>query len=101
MRNIKKENARNKLKMVATKRMQTTMNGAIASIEQVFDHLWGQIKDNLTPEEEKLDELYEQLRNEILDKGNNQLRLLMSDLDGYEVEPIFYEFVLRKENGRG
>lgn len=98
MRNIRKENSRNKLKALTKKRIQTTMIGALASIEKFFGHLWGQNKDekDLSPQEKELDDLYEELRKEILDKGNNQIRLLNGELDNYDVELLMHEFILRK-----
>lgn len=84
--------------MIAAKRMQTIMIGALASIEKYFGDLWGQNEDGeLTEQQKKFDELYEFLRTEILDKGNHQIRLFNDDLENYDVDMLVYEFVLKKE----
>ena len=97
MRDIRKDNARNRLKSSVSRKIQTTRIGSLASIEKFFGHLWGQDKEGeLTEQEEVFDELYEKLRCEILDKGNNQIRIINNELDGYEVDVLRHEFILRK-----
>jgi vacuolar-type H+-ATPase subunit H len=67
------------------KRITTTMIGALASIEEHLD----------------LDEeQYAELRQEILDKGNAQIRELRRDLEHYDIHHKKVYFVpLRRENG--
>jgi|LakMenEpi03Aug12_release.lakeMendotaPanAssembly.Ray.scaffolds.fasta_scaffold210199_2 hypothetical protein len=61
--------AREKLYNVCSKRINTTMIGAIATIEKYVDG-----------------EQFEKIRSEILDKGNNQIRGLHQDFDNYKVD---------------
>jgi hypothetical protein len=69
---------------ILTKRFQTTMIGALFEFEKYFGHLWGLHKDEnqpLTKVEEDYRELWEDVRNQILNNGNNQLRKCLSDLN--------------------
>ena len=71
------------------KKIKTTMIGAIASIERIFGELWndGEID---SPEQAKLFEDFQALRNEILDNGNKQLREAKLELDKYNVTRRLY-----------
>lgn len=67
------------------KRLTTTMIGALASIEESL---------------ELDDEEYSQLRQDILDKGNAQIRELRKDLDNFEISYKKIYFVpIRRKNG--
>lgn len=90
-----KEESKRRLKTNAEKKMKTTFIGAIDSIEKKFGHLWGRGKTQLSPSERNWAELWEELRKEILDKGNNQLRNLKNEIDEYEVEWQKYHYEFR------
>jgi hypothetical protein len=85
-------------KNIITKRIQTTMIGAIFEFEQNFGYLWGQDKDDdaITPQEEKFRDRWENTRNEILNKGNNQLRKCLSDLEKTQNNNIKYNYNFKK-----
>jgi predicted hydrocarbon binding protein len=55
--------------------LRTSMIGSLDRIEQKFGHLWGHNKneDELTDEDEDMYEIYMELREEILDYGNEQI----------------------------
>jgi hypothetical protein len=73
-----------RLKFTLQKRIQTTMIGALARIEQHFGHLWGQDKDGeLSSLEEDFLDRWEFLRNDILNYGNRQIRQLNDDFYKY------------------
>lgn len=78
-----KELSKEKLLKITKKKVQTTMIGALHSIEQHFGFLWN--TDNPGPEENQLKEIFEDLRSEILDRGNNQIRNLESEFTNYEI----------------
>jgi len=59
------------------KKIETTMIGALSSIEDHFSFLF---KDN-----EEMLHIYQKLRSEILDKGNKQIRFLEIDLENYVI----------------
>lgn len=65
------------------KRIKTTMIGAISSIEDKLGFLW---EDN-----PKMFDLYQQLRSEILDKGNDQVRSIDGELSQYEISYNRYQ----------
>jgi hypothetical protein len=67
------------------KRITTTMIGALASIENLLD----------------LGDEYEELRQEILDKGNAQIRELKKDLEFYDIKHKKVYFIpLRRDHGK-
>lgn len=68
---------------ILTKRFQTTMIGALFEFEKHFGHIWGLHKNDdelLTQREEQYRNLWEDVRNQILNNGNNQLRKCIADL---------------------
>lgn len=93
-----------RLQFYVTKKIQTTMIGALARIENSFGFLWGQDKDPnepLTAEEERFQDMWDYLRNDILNYGNKQIRLLKDDF--YKYGGVFknsyrYKFPMIKDN---
>jgi hypothetical protein len=69
-------------KNLLTKRFQTTMIGALHEFEKAFGYLWGHDKDEQDLTDKELDFLdrWENVRNLILNNGNNQLRKTLLDL---------------------
>lgn len=60
----------------ATSSLKTLMIGSIDRIEQKFGDMWGHFKaeeEEITDEEEELYELFMELRESILDLGNEQI----------------------------
>jgi len=78
-----KELSRDRLLSAAKKKIQTTMIGSLSSIENHFGFLWE--GDNLTPEQTQLKNIFEDLRSEILDRGNTQIRNLEQEFLGYDI----------------
>ena len=85
-----KQKSRERLEKIATAKIRTTMIGAIASVEEHFGHLWGEGELDTTPEEEELREAFEDMRSEVLDKGNSQIRNLKAEIMQYDVEWLRY-----------
>lgn len=78
------------------------MIGAIASIEQRFGFLWGKDKQEYTEEENQLYEIWENLRKDILDKGNANIQKtidMLGPFDVYMGNPNTYIEFKRKNNG--
>jgi len=48
----------------------------------------------LTPEQEHMKELFEEVRSEILDRGNNQARNLEAEFANYEINWLRYQITL-------
>ena len=90
-----KEVSKERLLKIASKKIQTTMIGALSAIEASFGFLWGHDDDeSLSPEQEHMKELYDDLRSEILDKGNNQIRNLEAEFAHYDIHWLRYRMVL-------
>lgn len=69
------------------KKIQTTMIGALSSIEEHFGFLWN---DNFLSEQERsmIQDKFESLRSEILDKGNRQLRNVDAEFLEYTISHL-------------
>ena len=91
-----KEDSRNRLLKISAKKIQTTMIGALSSIENHFGFLWNHDDgdESLSSESQHMKQLYEDVRSEILDKGNNQIRNLEAELSQYDVEWLRYQMTL-------
>ena len=87
---------------ILRKKIETTMIGALSSIEDKFGFLWGNGQEEpLTDEQEIMKDLYNTVRSEILDRGNNQARNIDAELGQYEVEWKKYSMtipVINKDN---
>lgn len=91
-----------RLKFYMERRIETTMIGALARIEQNFGFLWGHNKDGeLTREEERFADIWDFTRNEILNHGNKQIRNLDTDFNRYGgvfKNNYHYTFKVNKNN---
>lgn len=86
-----KLDSKERLSKILKKKIQTTMIGALSSIEENFGFLWNNNSDKpLTKDQEELKNLYNKIRSEILDKGNNQARNIDAELSQYEIEWLRY-----------
>ena len=86
-----KETSKDRLYKISKKKVETTMIGALSSIEKHFGFLWGhESQEDLSPEEQHIKSIYDEVRSEILDKGNNQIRNLESEISQYEVKWLRY-----------
>lgn len=85
-----KLDSKERLSKILKKKIQTTMIGALSTIEENFGFLWDNKDGKLTKEQELMKNLYNKVRSEILDKGNNQARNIDAELAQYEVEWLRY-----------
>lgn len=83
-----KADSKDRLSKILKKKIQTTMIGALSTIEENLAFLWEQDNPNFSKEDMK--NLYNKIRSEILDKGNNQARNIDAELSQYEVEWLRY-----------
>lgn len=95
-------NCKKALKEHATTKLKTTMIGSLSKFESNFGFLWGHGKpvDELTEQELDFKEKWDATRNEVLNQGNNCLRSLMTEIDGYTVSfnKFEYNFTVKKES---
>lgn len=82
---IVNERSKTRLKKEIKKRIQTTMIGSLSSIEKYFGFLWGEESDSPTEREEQMREIFEEMRTEILDKGNTQIRNADAEIETYDI----------------
>lgn len=82
-----KEVSKDKLFKAAKKKLQTTMIGALSTIEESFGFLWGMDtpEEQRTEEQRKIQELFEDARAKILDRGNTQIRNLEVEFVNYDI----------------
>ena len=87
-----KEVSRDALFKASKKKIQTTMIGALSTIEEHFGFLWGLDSDEekLTPEQKHVRSIFEDIRAKILDRGNTQIRNLESEFVNYEISKKKY-----------
>jgi hypothetical protein len=79
--------SKDRLAKILKKKIQTTMIGALSSIEEHFGFLWsGENANN-----DDMRDLYHAVRSEILDKGNSQARNIDAELAQYDVEWLRYQ----------
>ena len=83
-----KTDSKDRLSKILKKKIQTTMIGALSSIEENLGFLWNEDNPKITKVE--MTEIYNKIRSEILDKGNNQARNVDAELAQYEVEWLRY-----------
>jgi len=82
-----KEDSKTRLSKIVKKKIQTTMVGAISSIEEHLGFLWESADDGeLTDAQAEFYVQFQKLRSEIFDKGNAQARNVDAELNQYEVE---------------
>lgn len=79
--------SKDRLSKILKKKIQTTMIGALSSIEEHFGFLW----EGDGKQSKEMQELYNKVRSEILDKGNNQARNIDAELAQYDVTWLRYQ----------
>jgi hypothetical protein len=85
-----KADSKERLSKILKKKIQTTMIGALSTIEENFGFLWNSPDGKLTKEQEAMKNLYNKIRSDILDKGNNQARNIDAELAQYDIEWLRY-----------
>lgn len=74
---------RKELGKKVSQRIKSSFIYPIAQLEEIFGDLWGEFKDEnepLTPEEQKMFDLFVQWRKSVLDYGNREIRLAENDI---------------------
>ncbi len=98
-----KEVSKDSLFKASKKKIQTTMIGALSTVEEHFGFLWGfEIPDDqLTPEQKHVKSIFEDVRAKILDRGNTQIRSLESEFVNYEISKKKYFINLPMAKNQG
>ncbi len=97
-----KYDSKDRLSKILRKKVETTMIGAISSIEDHFSFLWNAEDSEMTSEKKFMYEVFQKVRSEILDKGNTQARNVDAELNQYEVKWMRYslEMPIKQNGGR-
>lgn len=84
----RKQYVKDRLEYNISKKIRTTMIGALDSMEKNFGHLWGHglPENELTEEQLFWDEIWEETRAQILNKGNQQIRAAQDELSEYDMQ---------------
>jgi hypothetical protein len=77
-----------RLKRSIERKFRTTFIGALHAFESQFGAEWGgrEPVETLTERQFKLRRLWDKARTEVLNKGNDQLRAALAEIDEYTVE---------------
>lgn len=81
--------AQNKLINETGIQFMTVLIGSLARIEKRLGHLWGHELGpdaELTEEQAKYDDLYEELRKDILDHGHRVIRKMAHNVERYDIQ---------------
>lgn len=85
-----KSDSKDRLSKILKKKVETTMIGALSSVEEHFSFLWANDSGAQTPEQKIMYDLFQKVRSEILDKGNTQARNVDAELSQYDVNWLRY-----------
>lgn len=85
-------------------RMRTIMIGALSRMENSFGYLWNHGDDPQTTNQKQFADKWENLRLELLNHGNNQIRSATEDLryffDKQDKYMYNYHFTIKDKNRR-
>lgn len=93
-----KLDSKDRLAKILKKKVETTMIGALSSIEDHFSFLWESQDSDLTNEQKIMYDLFQKVRSEILDKGNSQSRNIDAELAQYEIKWLRYSINIPVKN---
>ena len=101
-----RSDSKDRLSKILRKKVETTMIGALSSVEEHFSFLWVNENGAQTPEQKIMHDLFQKVRSEILDKGNTQARNVDAELSQYDVKWLRYTVEMpianqSQEEGKG
>jgi hypothetical protein len=86
------------------KRFQTLMIGSLSRFEKTFGYLWNHGDEPRSSSEAEFLNKWKTLRNDLLNHGNNQIRLALDELDAFIYEnnkfKHQYKFTFNKNQDR-
>lgn len=90
-----KRASKERLLKICTTKIRTTMIGALESIEKRLSQYYN-VEEGQKPTNEQLaiKRLYDEMRQEILDKGNHQIRNIEKEFEQYEIDWKRYTLTL-------
>lgn len=94
------EQSKDRLLKISETKIKTAFIGAISSFEEAFGYLWGHNSPNPTAEQRRNKDIWDRIRKEIFDKGNNQIRGLKNEFDYYTIHWDRYYIEFRQPHTR-
>jgi len=90
-----------RLKKIITRKLQTSFIGAISEFELAFGDEWGHglPEEQLTDIQKARRDKWEQVRTNILNRGNAQIRALDAELDLHSIQFVGYRTIFGGEKG--
>ena len=85
-----KYDSKERLSKILRKKVETTMIGALSSVEEHLGFLWSGDGGELTEQQKAMYDIYQKIRSDILDKGNAQARNIDAELNQYDVKWLRY-----------
>ena len=90
-----KNDSKFRLSKILKKKVETTMIGALSSVEEHFSFLWtNKNGSDLSPEQKIMYDTFQKVRSEILDKGNTQARNVDAELNQYDIKWLKYSITI-------
>ena len=99
-KNKYKVDSKERLRRIIRKKIQTTMIGSLDTLEKHLGFLW----EGDDKESKEIKEIYNTIRQEILDRGNDQIRNIDTELNQYDIVWLRYHLTIpikrrNQENG--
>lgn len=95
------EESKQKIIECVNRHVRTTMVGAVATVEHYFGFLWGLNEDReITAEEQELANKFAELRSQVFDIGNLQMRNFAGELHQYIISRKKYSLTLPVITGK-
>ena len=94
--------SKKRLKNITDKKFNTCFIFPLSEFETVFGSMWGHglSEEELTPEQKMHRAKWDQVRMNILNKGNSQRRALQAEIDLYDVKLNRYHMEFRALGGK-
>jgi hypothetical protein len=94
------EESRKRLDKIISTKLTTTFIGSLATFEKNFGFLWGFGKKDheKTEEERHLSSIWENVRTEVLNNGNNQLRTIKNELQNHNISWNRHTTIIKVED---
>jgi len=89
-----KKQSKERFFKIAEKKIKTSFIGALDQFEREFGYVWGHGEEQPTMEQQEMRKVWEKVRNNILNNGNNQIRNLETEMEYYTMEWNRYHYDL-------
>jgi hypothetical protein len=80
------EESKRRLDKIIEKHMTTTFIAALAEVESTLGFLWNHGNQPRDTQEREFYDLYQKVRNAILNRGNHELRAVKNELEQYTID---------------